>query len=306
MVPELNAEASSASLGRMRESGSDGLAWNTLNYRPAIINVALTGAVPRKKDFPNLPVNPQEISEEAIRCARLGAQVVHLHMRDKDDNNTQDVKLFRETIMRIREKVPDVVVCVTTSSRASNSLEDRLAPLNLEGDARPDLASLSLGSFNFPKKVSLNSPEEIELLASAMKERGIVPELEVFEPGMVSHSQTLQKKGLLPERIVMNILLGNSGTSAATAQALTPFLSQLSDTTDWALAGIGRFQRKATMLGISLGGNVRVGMEDDPVGDGSQSWSNVKSVELAIRVCEIAQRELATHLEARTRMTSQA
>lgn len=306
MVPELHAEASPYILGRMRENGSDGLAWNTLNYRPAIINVALTGAVPRKKDFPNLPVNPQEISEDAIRCARLGAQVFHLHMRDKDDNNTQDVKLFRETILRIREKVPDVVVCVTTSSRASNSLEDRLAPLNLRGDARPDLASLSLGSFNFPKKVSLNSPEEIELLASAMKERGIVPELEVFEPGMVSHSQTLQKKGLLPERIVMNILLGNSGTSAATAQALTPFLSQLSETTEWALAGIGRFQRKATMLGISLGGNVRVGMEDDPLGDSSQSWSNVKSVELAIRVCEIAQREFATHLEARTRMTSQA
>lgn len=292
--------------GRMSETGADGFAWNRRNYKPAIINVALTGAVSSKKDFPNLPNTPQEIAEEAIRCAHLGAQVFHLHMRDEHDNNTQDQNLFSETILRIRHEVPEVLICVTTSSRASNSWEDRLGPLMLEGDAKPDLASLSLGSFNFPKTVSLNPPEEINLLASAMKERGIVPELEVFEPGMVDFSALLQRKDWLPATLVMNILLGNRGTSPATAQALVPFISQLSETTEWALAGIGRFQRKAIMLGISLGANVRVGMEDDPAGDGSLSWSNVKAVELAIQVCEDAKREIATPMEARHRMLPQA
>lgn len=305
MVPELNAEASPASLGRMRESGSDGLAWNTLNYRPAIINVALTGAIPRKKDFPNLPNSQREIAVEAIRCAHLGAQVFHLHMRDEHDNNTQNGALFRETILRIRDEVPEVIVCVTTSSRASSSLEDRLAPLQLEGDAKPDMASLSLGSFNFPDSVSGNSPDEIELLASAMKQRGIFPELEVFEPGMVDHSASLQRKGVLPARLVMNILLGNRGTSPASVQALAPFISQLAETTEWALAGIGRFQRKAIMLGISLGANVRVGMEDDPTGDGSESWSNASAVKLAIEVCDLAKRQIATRTEARQRLLSQ-
>lgn len=292
--------------GRMSETGADGLAWNRRNYKPAIINVALTGAVSSKKDFPNLPNTPQEIAEEAIRCAHLGAQVFHLHMRDAYDNNTQDGNLFQETILRIRHEVPEALICVTTSSRASNSWEERLAPLNLEGDAKPDLASLSLGSFNFPRTVSLNPPAQIELLASSMKERGIVPELEVFEPGMVNHSASLQRKGLLPARLVMNILLGDRGTSPATAQALTPFISQLSESTEWALAGIGRFQSKTTMLGISLGGNVRIGMEDDPAGDGSESWSNTKATELAIQVCEVAMREIATPAEARLRMLSPA
>lgn len=139
-----------------------------------------------------------------------------------------------------------------------------------------------------------------------MKERGIVPELEVFEPGMVNHSASLQRKGLLPARLVMNILLGNRGTSPATAQALTPFISRLSESTEWALAGIGRFQSKTTMLGISLGGNVRIGMEDDPAGDGSESWSNTKATKLAIQVCEVAMREIATPAEARLRMLSPA
>ena len=243
---------------------------------------------------------------EAIRCAHLGAQVFHLHMRDEHDSNTQDGALFRETILRIRHELPDVLICVTTSSRASNSLEDRLAPLELEGDAKPDMASLSLGSFNFPNSVSRNSPEEIELLASAMKKRGIVPELEVFEPGMGDHSASLQSKGLLPAGLVMDILLGNRGTSPASVQALAPFISQLSDSTEWALAGIGRFQRKAIMLGISLGANVRVGMEDDPTGDGSDSWSNARAVKLAIEVCEVAKRQIATRTEARQRLLSQA
>lgn len=290
----------------MIENGPDGLAWNSLNYRPAIISVALTGAVPSKKDFPNLPNTPREIAAEVIRCAHLGAQVFHLHMRDEHDNNTQDQNLFSETILRIRHEVPEVLICVTTSSRASNSWEDRLKPLMLEGDAKPDLASLSLGSFNFPRTVSLNPAEEVNLLASAMKERGIVPELEVFEPGMVDFSALLQRKDLLPATLVMNILLGNRGTSPATAQALVPFISPLSDTTEWALAGIGRFQRKAIMLGISLGANVRVGMEDDPAGDGSLSWSNLKAVELAIQACEDAKREIATPMEARHRMLPQA
>lgn len=284
------------------EVASDGLPWNPRNYRPLIINVALTGAVPQKSDFPTLPVTPDQIAEDVKQCALLGAQVFHLHMRDGDGQPSQDPVLFEDTILAIRESSPGVLLCVTTSSRASKSVEERFAPLNLSGQAAPELASLSLGSFNFPTTISENPPGEIEQLATAMKERGIVPELEVFEPGMLTTAHTLYSKGLLPEKFVVNILLGNNGTSAATAQALAPFLSQLPQDSEWALAGIGRFQRKMMMLGIALGGNIRIGMEDDPVGDGSGSWSNVKAVELALEMAALASRPIASVQEARQRL----
>ena len=223
-------------------------------------------------------------------------------MRDDAGAPTQDRKLFEETILLIRDTTPDVVLCVTTSSRASKTFDDRLAPLSLTGKAKPDLASLSLGSFNFPASISENSPSEIERLAQAMSNQGIVPELEVFEPGMLTTAHTLRRKGVIPEKLVVNILLGNNGTSAATAQALTPFLSQLPHASEWALAGIGRFQRKTMMLGIALGGNIRIGMEDDPVGDASGSWSNEKAAELAVSMAALAGRHLATVEDTRKRL----
>lgn len=286
------------------ETARDQLAWNYRNYRPLIVNVALTGTVPQKVDHPALPVTPEEIAEEVRRCALQGAQVFHLHMRDGSGEPTQDQKLFEETILLIRDSAPDVMLCVTTSSRASKDLQDRLSPLLLTGKAKPDLASLSLGSFNFPASISKNSPSQIELLAQTMAEKGIVPELEVFEPGMLTTAHTLRANGFLPEKFIVNILLGNKGTSSATAQALNPFLSQLSDDSEWALAGIGRFQRKTMMMGIALGGNIRIGMEDDPVGDGSGTWSNEKAVQLAASMAELAGRPLATVEEARQRLLS--
>jgi 3-keto-5-aminohexanoate cleavage enzyme len=286
------------------EHGPNFLPWNHRNYKPLIINVALTGAVPLKSDYPFLPITPEEIADDVKLCAERGAQVFHIHLRDESGNPTQDRKLFEETIQRIRQSSPGVLVCVTTSSRASKNVEERFAPLNLTGGAQPELASLSLGSFNFPTTISENSPAEIEQLAVAMKERGIMPELEVFEPGMLTTAHSLRSKGILPEKAVVNILLGNRGTSAATAQALTPFLSQLPEDAEWAVAGIGRFQRKTTMLGVALGGNVRIGMEDDPVGDESGNWSNVKAVELAVAMAELAGRPLASLEETRARLLS--
>jgi uncharacterized protein (DUF849 family) len=158
-----------------------------------------------------------------------------------------------------------------------------------------------MGSFNFPTSISENAPEEIDLLAQKMSKVGIKPELEVFEPGMVSRAIYMRNKGLLNDPLVFNILLGNNGTSAMSAQSLTPFLSQLDSSAEWALAGIGKFQRKAIMTAVALGGNVRVGMEDDPVGDGSGTWTNAKAVEIARDAAELCGRRLALTSEVRTR-----
>lgn len=285
----------------MSEIGHDGLAWNNRNYKNLIINVALTGAVPQKKDFPNLPVTPQEIAHDVHQCFEMGAQVFHLHMRDQNGAPSQEIELFQETIIEIRSQTPEAIICVTTSSRASQNSEERYSALKLTGELKPDLASLSLGSFNFPSTVSKNPPYEIFDLARFMFDSGIKPEIEVFEPGMLTHARTLLKSNVLIRPLIVNILLGNRGTSEVTAQAISPFLSQLSGDSEWALAGIGRFQNKAIMLGVALGGNVRVGMEDDPVGNEYGEWSNTRAVQVALDAAKVAGRKLASIEETRIR-----
>jgi len=286
----------------MAEIGHDGIPYNRQNYKPLIINVALTGAVPEKSEFPTLPITPKEIANDVERCFDLGAQVFHLHMRDSHGIPTQNLDLFQETIERIKTTTPDALLCVTTSSRVSNDREERFLPLNLPPHAHPDFASLSMGSFNFPGSVSTNPPDEIIQLAIEMKSKGIKPELEVFEPGMVSHALQLAKKGILDSPLLFNILLGNRGTSEASAQSLAPFLHQIPGDAEWGIAGIGRFQQKTTMLAIALGGNVRVGMEDDPKGPSNQEWSNLEAVSFAIDAAKLAGRSIESVDSVRVRL----
>lgn len=272
------------------------------NYKALIINVALTGIVPPKAKYANLPVTPEEIGQDVLQCFELGARVFHLHMRDKNDRPVQDSRLFAETIGVIRERTPDAILCVTTSSRASSSLEDRFAPLLLEGKLRPDFGSLSAGSFNFPDTVSVNSPSDIKALLETMKQKGVRPEIEVFEPGMVDYVKTLISDGMVTAPYVFNILLGSVGASSADLLSLVNFLSKLPDESEWALAGIGRYQLPMIVQAIVAGGNVRVGMEDSPRQIGIDSWSNAKAVSFATETASLLGRPIATPSEVRERL----
>lgn len=280
----------------------DGLAPHSGNYKPLIINVALTGAVPKKSRYKNLPTTPQEISQEVEQCFNLGARVFHIHMRDKDDKPTQNQDLFKQAIDLIREKTPKAVVYATTSSRAGNGLHDRLLPLKLSGSSKPDFASLSLGSFNFSETVSNNPPEEILELLETMNLAGIRPELEVFEPGMVHYAKLLISKGLLKCTPVFNILLGNPGSSPADLTSAASFLGALPANSEWAFAGIGRHHMQMMSLAILSGGNVRLGMEDAPTVNGDEYWSNSKAVQKAVEIASIYGRSIETPENARRRL----
>jgi 3-keto-5-aminohexanoate cleavage enzyme len=275
---------------------------HTGNYKPLIINVALTGAVPTKERYSNLPQTPQEIASDVSACFELGARVFHIHMRDAEGFPTQDKELFRETISLVRKTCPDAIVCATTSSRAGKDLRERMNPLELEGGAKPEFASLSLGSFNFSDSVSLNPPSEILSLLGEMNLRGVRPELEVFEPGMVSYANNLILSGLIKGVPVFNILLGSPGASSADVFSLTAFLQRLPAGSEWGLAGIGRHHLQMISLGILSGGNVRVGMEDSPSVVGHESWSNMKAVEWAAAFSLSLGRSIASPHEARRRL----
>ena len=230
---------------------------------PLIINAALTGMIPTKADNPAVPVTPDEIAEDARRCVDAGAAIVHLHARDEDGRPTYRKEVYAEIIQAVRERSPEVIVCVSTSGRTFKTLEERADVLELEGDVKPELASLTLGSLNFPQQASVTDPQMIHDLAERMNQRGIVPELEVFDFGMADYAKFLLERDVLRPPLVFNLLLGSLGTLSATAVNLATLAASLPEGSTWAGAGIGRFQFFVNSLAIAMGGHVRVGLEDN-------------------------------------------
>jgi uncharacterized protein (DUF849 family) len=266
-----------------------------------IINVALTGMVPGKNDNPHVPITPDEIADDCHRCYGAGASVFHLHARDENGEPTYRSEPYRDIITEVRSRCPDAVICVSTSGRVFKSFEQRSEVLNLDGNAKPDMASLTLGSLNFPKQASVNEPQMIQALAEKMNSQGIVPELEVFDTGMLDYAKYLIARKVLHEPFYFNLLLGSLGTLAATPFHLSTLATSLPPNATWAAAGIGRFQFYVNSMAITMGGHVRAGLEDNLFmdTDKQEPASNLKLVERLARLAKSAEREICRPPEAR-------
>lgn len=265
-----------------------------------IINAAITGMVPTKADNPHVPVTPQEIAQDARRCCDAGASIVHLHARDEQGAPTYHKDVYREILQRVRESCPDVILCVSSSGRVHKAFEQRSAVLELD-DPKPEMSSLTLGSMNFAKTESMNSPDMIQALATKMLQRGIVPEMECFELGMVEYSDFLIKKGFLKPPYYCNLLLGSLGTLSATPFNLSAMVRALPPGTTWAAAGVGKFQFEINCLAITMGGNVRIGLEDNLWYDDARTTlaTNPMLIERIAKVSRAVGREIASPAEAR-------
>jgi 3-keto-5-aminohexanoate cleavage enzyme len=228
-----------------------------------IINAAITGNIPRRRDTPYVPLTTEEIAATAKSCFEAGARIVHVHARDEQGNPTHKKSRYEEIISEIRTKCKELILCVTTSGRTCKSFKCRSQALRLEGDLKPEMASLTLGSLNFPKQSCLNSPWMIRKLANLMLERDIKPELEVFETGMVNYATYLKRKGFLKGKLDFNFLLGSLGTMPARISDLDHLIGTLPAESVWTGAGIGRFQLPINIASIIRGGHVRVGLEDN-------------------------------------------
>jgi len=257
--------------------------------------------VPTKHDNPAVPTTPDEIADDAERCVRAGASIVHLHARDEAGHPTWRAEVYSEIVRAVREQCPDVIVCVSTSGRLWSELEKRAEVLALEGLAKPELASLTLGSLNFPKQASVNEPATIVALAERMAERGIVPELEVFDLGMVEYAAYLLERDVLRPPLYFNVLLGSLGTLGATPHNLALMTQALPKGSTWAGAGIGRFQFAVNALSIASGGHVRVGLEDNLWLDTAKQRpaTNLALVERLVLLGQACEREIATPARAR-------
>jgi 3-keto-5-aminohexanoate cleavage enzyme len=271
---------------------------------PLVITVAPTGMVPRRRNGVAVPEQADQIAAEVARAVEAGASSVHLHARDEQGDPTYRRECYEEVVRAVRHVAPDVIVSVSTSGRVHHTFEERSHVLDLDGGARPDLASLTLGSMNFPAEVSVNSPEMIRRLADAMRERGIVPELEIFDFGMIDYAHYLIERSVLAPPFVCNLLLGSLGTSAATPLNLALMVDRLPTGAYWQAAGIGRFQWPMNALGVVTGGHVRTGLEDSLYLDPAKQIAATNE-SCVRRVADLARafgRPLATPWEARRLM----
>lgn len=269
--------------------------------RPLVVSLALTGMVPRRADSASVPLTPDEIADDAARGVAAGARVLHVHAREPNGDPSPRAEVFADIVRRIRRPVPEAIVCVTTSGRIHNTFDARGAALTLEGDLKPEMASLTLGSMNFPAQASVNSPQMIEQLALAMRERGIVPELEVFDMGMLDYAHYLIGRGILRPPFVFNLILGSLGTLAATPLNLALMVERLPAGAVWSAAGIGRFQFRMNALAVVSGGHVRTGLEDSLYMDEEKAdpATNERLVKRVAGVALAAGRPIASFDEAR-------
>ncbi|WP_040975837.1 3-keto-5-aminohexanoate cleavage protein [Necropsobacter massiliensis] len=261
-----------------------------------ILTAALTGAVTPKEIAPYIPITPQEIAEDAYRCWKAGASVVHLHMRDEQGLGCMDKHKFKEAVDRIKDKC-DVIINITTSGDHRASDEQRMEHLAY---VKPEIASFDAGSFNWmPDGVFMNSPQFLTKLGNIMQELDIKPEIEIFDSGMVHACQYYLKQGNLKAPMHFQLCLGVLGAAMATVGDLVYLQSLLPQDATWSAFGIGRAHLPIMMATIAMGGNIRVGLEDNVYYKKGVPATNQMLVERAVRIINEADKEVATPNEAR-------
>ncbi len=214
-----------------------------------IVNLAPTGAVGRKEHSANIPISNDEIINDYKRCSKHGVSMIHVHARNDDGSQSNDGQRYGEIISRLRGLNPELIIVATTSGRNESDVKKRATPLFLKGDAKPDMASLTLSSMNFLKQASINTPQTINTLLEYMHENNVKPELEVFDFGMINYAKHLIDKDFIKPPFYFNIILGNIAGAQSNLSHLGQMITELLDNSIWSIGGIGRGQLLANTLG---------------------------------------------------------
>ncbi|MBI4184089.1 MAG: 3-keto-5-aminohexanoate cleavage protein [Proteobacteria bacterium] len=265
---------------------------------PTIITVAITGSVPRKKDNPAVPVEPEEQIESTQRAFEAGAALAHIHVRDKDENPSSDPGRFLRVKEGVMKHCPGMIIQFSTGGRGRAGAE-RWQPLLHD----PDMASLTTGSVNFPASIYENTPQLIEEMAKVMLERDIKPEIEVFDLAMLYNAHNMAEKGLLRRPIHCQFVMGIPNALPAREKTLDFLISELRELepdATWAAMGISRWQIVVNEWCLKRGGHLRTGLEDNIYrAKGVLATGNADLVRLAADLCAKYGRRPATPAEAR-------
>jgi uncharacterized protein (DUF849 family) len=265
---------------------------------PAIITVAITGSVPRKKDNPAVPISIDEQIESTHACFEAGATLVHLHVRNEDESPTSSPERFADVLAGIRKHCPGMITQISTGGR-SGAGRERGAMLSL----RPDMASLATGSVNFPTRVYDNAPDLVDWLAGQMLQYGIKPEVEAFDLSMIFSAVAMQKSGKIEGPLHVQFVMGVKNAMPVDREVFEFYvhtLRRLAPDATWTGAGIGRDQITLVRWSLELGGHCRTGMEDNVRLDrDTLAPSNAALVQQAVAQCAQFGRRPATVAEAR-------
>lgn len=266
---------------------------------PVVITVAITGAVPKKKDNPAVPVTTVEQIESTHAAFEAGASLVHIHVRNPDESPGSQPELYRQVQEGVRKHCPAMIIQFSTGGRGRDQAA-RGAMLYL----KPDMASLATGSTNFPVGIYENAPDFVEGLARSMQDNGIKPEVEVFDLAMLYNAAGLVKKGLLAADAHVQFVLGVPNALPVRRTIFDFLLSEIKAVmprATWKAAGIGRHQFEVAQWCLESGGHVRTGLEDNLRFDETRlAKSNAELVRKVVEVSDQYDRRPATAQEART------
>ncbi len=263
--------------------------------QPVMITAAIVGAELTRDQQPYLPISPQEIISAAVECYEAGAAIVHFHVRDAEGNSTQDAAIFREVVEGVRARC-DVSTQVSTGGAVWMSADERLQSV----ECRPDMATLTTGTVNFGDSVFVNDRGLVEAFARRLHDYGIVPEIEVFDTGMIDEAMRLRAKGLISDPVQFDFVMGVPGGIGADPAHLIHMVRCLPPGSTWSVAGIGRHQLTLGTIALAMGGNVRVGFEDNIYyRKGQLAQTNAELVARIVRIAHELDRPVATPTEAR-------
>ena len=283
--------------------------------RKVIISCAVTGAADTPGRNPAVPVTPEQIANSAIDAAKAGAAIVHIHVRDpKTSKPSMDTAHYREVVERIRASSADVLINLTTGPGARFT-HDEADPLKPGPDSvlkspeervrhvvelRPDICSLDMGSLNMGDRVFVNTPKHLQAMAVAIKDAGVMPELEVFETGHLLLAKRFIENGYVRTPGMFQICLGIAWGQPATPEAMTYMRNLLPPDSPWFAFGISLHQFPMVAQTVLLGGHPRVGLEDNIyLEKGKLAPSNAALVEKAASIIEILGDHVATATDAR-------
>lgn len=285
---------------------------NLTNPGKVVITVATTGGLHGKEANPNLPEQPADIVQNFRDCYNAGASVAHIHVRDRRGVTSSDVNIYNEVVDGIMNRCPGMITQVGNGIgvRYENpgeegkgfTLEERMRLLDIK--PVPDMLTLNLGTFHFEHKntefLFANSKKWNAQFVEGCKRRGIVNELEVYDLSHIENALELQRRGALEGQLHFSMVMGIQGGIPASPANLLAMLDALPEGSSWQIVSIGKYQLPLSTMALTLGGNIRVGMEDNVYySHGVLAVSNAQLVERAVRIARELGREIATPEEAR-------
>ena len=267
-----------------------------------IVSCPVTGSGDSADKHPDLPISPKQIAEAAIEAAKAGAAVAHIHVREKNGKPSRRVELYREVADRIRSSDTDVIINFTTGMGGDFEVGEGKDPLNPLGnntdmihtldrlahveELLPEMCTLDCGSLNFgdTNMLFVHTPIQLRKAAKMMQELGVKPEMEAFEMGHLWFANQLVKEGLIDDPPWYQICLGIPWGAPADTNAMKAMVDMIPENGMWAGFGIGRLEMPMVAQAVLLGGNVRVGLEDNLYLEKGVLASNSQLVEKAVRI----------------------